>query len=154
MLGFRGPFRIGLYQKIPVGGTSGCGGSLDALWRSARQLRALHSKFDQNHDGKVSLSEVLPSHLRAARAMTSCGTAAQVLEFAKHMSKAIAGKDVNAILEEIDSDKASLVLSCHFTLDPWPVRTESCLCRSISMICTPRRATPGRSEIVGAFLLP
>ncbi|CAE7632717.1 RCN3 [Symbiodinium sp. KB8] len=49
------------------------------------QLRALHAKFDQNGDGKVSLSEVL--------------------EFAKHMSKAIAGKDVSAILDEIDTDK-------------------------------------------------
>lgn len=45
----------------------------------------LHAKFDQNGDGKVSLSEVL--------------------DFARHMSKAIAGKDVSAILEEIDTDK-------------------------------------------------
>eukprot|EP00438_Fugacium_kawagutii_P007897 Skav203679 [mRNA] locus=scaffold259:79647:87827:+ [translate_table: standard] len=52
---------------------------------SPEQLRALHAKFDQNGDGKVSLSEVL--------------------EFAHHMSKAIAGKDVSAILEEIDTDK-------------------------------------------------
>lgn len=52
---------------------------------SPEQLRALHAKFDQNGDGKVSLSEVL--------------------DFARHMSKAIAGKDVSAILEEIDTDK-------------------------------------------------
>ena len=52
---------------------------------SPEQLRALHAKFDQNGDGKVSLSEVL--------------------DFARHMSKVIAGKDVSAILEEIDTDK-------------------------------------------------
>lgn len=52
---------------------------------SPEQLRALHAKFDQNGDGKVSLSEVL--------------------DFARHMSKAIAGKDVTAILAEIDTDK-------------------------------------------------
>lgn len=52
---------------------------------SAEQLRALHKKFDQNGDGKVSLTEVL--------------------EFARHMSKAIAGKDVASILEEIDTNK-------------------------------------------------
>eukprot|EP00437_Effrenium_voratum_P010789 CAMPEP_0181440938 /NCGR_PEP_ID=MMETSP1110-20121109/23240_1 /TAXON_ID=174948 /ORGANISM="Symbiodinium sp., Strain CCMP421" /LENGTH=271 /DNA_ID=CAMNT_0023564787 /DNA_START=61 /DNA_END=873 /DNA_ORIENTATION=- len=58
------------------------------------QLRALHAKFDQNGDGKVSLSEVL--------------------EFAGQMSKAIAGKDVSAILEEIDTDKdGKLSLSEH-----------------------------------------
>ena len=52
---------------------------------SPEQLRALHAKFDQNGDGKVSLSEVL--------------------DFGRHMSKAIAGKDVTAILAEIDTDK-------------------------------------------------
>eukprot|EP00440_Ansanella_granifera_P063399 gb/GFBE01068744.1/.p1 GENE.gb/GFBE01068744.1/~~gb/GFBE01068744.1/.p1 ORF type:complete len:281 (+),score=102.88 gb/GFBE01068744.1/:1-843(+) len=49
------------------------------------QLRALHGKFDSNKDGKVSLSEILT--------------------FARDMSKAIAGKDVAAILEEIDTNK-------------------------------------------------
>eukprot|EP00913_Durusdinium_trenchii_P028263 g26492.t2 len=52
---------------------------------SKEKLRALHAKFDKNHDGKVSLAEVL--------------------EFASHMSKAIAGRDVEAILEEIDTNK-------------------------------------------------
>lgn len=49
------------------------------------QLRSLHAKFDTNSDGKVSLQEVM--------------------SFAEQMSKAIAGKDVFAILEEIDTDK-------------------------------------------------
>jgi len=49
------------------------------------QLRKLHAKFDGDSNGKVSLQEVMG--------------------FAQQMSKAIAGKDVVAILEEIDTDK-------------------------------------------------
>lgn len=49
------------------------------------QLRSLHAKFDADSNGKVSLQEVMA--------------------FAEKMSKAIAGKDVAAILEEIDTDK-------------------------------------------------
>jgi len=49
------------------------------------QLRKLHAKFDMDGNGKVSLQEIMG--------------------FAQQMSKAIAGKDVVAILEEIDTDK-------------------------------------------------
>eukprot|EP00434_Breviolum_minutum_P028396 symbB.v1.2.025120.t1/scaffold2419.1/size79635/2 len=52
---------------------------------SKEKLRELHAKFDKNGDGKVSLEEVL--------------------EFANHMTSAIAGRDVKSILEEIDTDK-------------------------------------------------
>lgn len=49
------------------------------------QLKALHSKFDQDGDGKVSLVEVM--------------------SFAHEMGKAIAARDIHAILEEIDTSK-------------------------------------------------
>jgi len=52
---------------------------------SKEKLRYLHSKFDKNGDGKVSLAEVL--------------------EFANHMTAAAAGKDVSSILEEVDANK-------------------------------------------------
>jgi len=55
----------------------------DAL--SADQLRRMHTKFDLNGDGKVSLSEVM--------------------SFSESVGKAIAGKDIGAILEEIDTSK-------------------------------------------------
>merc|ERR1719223_2117592 len=52
---------------------------------TAAQLRAMHSKFDKDGNGKVSLSEVM-SH-------------------AQEMGSAIAAKDMNAILEEVDTNK-------------------------------------------------
>lgn len=52
---------------------------------TAEQLRNLHSRFDGNGDGKVSMHEILA--------------------YAKTMSKAIAGRDIGAILEEIDVSK-------------------------------------------------
>jgi len=52
---------------------------------TADQLRKLHAKFDGNGDGRVSLSEVMA--------------------FAENVGKAIAGKDIGAILEEIDTSK-------------------------------------------------
>mmetsp|Transcript_67941 Transcript_67941/g.192513 ORF Transcript_67941/g.192513 Transcript_67941/m.192513 type:complete len:283 (-) Transcript_67941:64-912(-) len=52
---------------------------------SGDQLRRLHSKFDANGDSKVSLHEVL--------------------QFSQGIGKAIAGKDIGAILEEIDTSK-------------------------------------------------
>lgn len=49
------------------------------------QLRRMHAKFDQNGDGKVSLQEIMA--------------------FSEGVGKAIAGKDIGAILEEIDISK-------------------------------------------------
>lgn len=58
------------------------------------QLRRMHAKFDQNGDGKVSLQEVMA--------------------FSESVGKAIAGKDIGAILEEIDTSKdGSLSLEEH-----------------------------------------
>jgi len=50
-----------------------------------QQLEALHRKFDKDGNGKVSLQEVMA--------------------FAGDMSKAIASRDIQAILEEIDTSK-------------------------------------------------
>jgi len=52
---------------------------------SADQLRAMHAKFDGNNDGKVSLQEIMA--------------------YSENMGKQIAGKDIGAILEEIDTNK-------------------------------------------------
>lgn len=52
---------------------------------SAEQLRALHGRFDLNGDGKVSIHEVM--------------------RFSDEMTKAIAAKDIIAILEDIDGSK-------------------------------------------------
>lgn len=52
---------------------------------SAEQLRRMHAKFDSNGDGRVSLQEVM--------------------DFSASMGKAIASKDIGAILEEIDTNK-------------------------------------------------
>mmetsp|Transcript_30901 Transcript_30901/g.78121 ORF Transcript_30901/g.78121 Transcript_30901/m.78121 type:complete len:277 (-) Transcript_30901:79-909(-) len=52
---------------------------------TAEQLVGLHKKFDQDGNGKVSLQEVM--------------------KFAEVMGKAIASKDITAILEEIDTSK-------------------------------------------------
>jgi Ca2+-binding EF-hand superfamily protein len=52
---------------------------------TADQLRRIHAKFDGNGDGRVSLHEVM--------------------SFSDSVSKAIAGKDIGAILEEIDTSK-------------------------------------------------
>jgi len=52
---------------------------------SAEQLMGLHKKFDQDGNGKVSLQEVM--------------------SFADGMGKAIASKDISAIMEEIDTSK-------------------------------------------------
>jgi len=52
---------------------------------NADQLRRIHSKFDSNGDGKVSLQEIMA--------------------FSDSVGKAIAGKDIGAILEEIDTSK-------------------------------------------------
>lgn len=61
---------------------------------TADQLRRMHGKFDQNGDGKVSLQEVMA--------------------FSTSMGKAIAGKDIGAIMEEIDTNKdGSLSLEEH-----------------------------------------
>jgi len=49
------------------------------------QLRKMHAKFDQNGDGKVSLQEVMA--------------------YSASMGKKIAGRDISAILEEVDTDK-------------------------------------------------
>lgn len=62
---------------------------------TADQLRALHGKFDQDGDGRVSLQEVL--------------------HFSRLMSREIAARDIGAILEEIDSSKdGKLSLQEHF----------------------------------------
>lgn len=61
---------------------------------TADQLRRMHGKFDQNGDGKVSLQEVMA--------------------FSASIGKSIAGKDIGAILEEIDTNKdGSLGLEEH-----------------------------------------
>jgi len=61
---------------------------------TADQLRRMHAKFDSNGDGKVSLQEVMA--------------------FSEGMGKQIAGKDIGAILEEIDTSKdGSLSLEEH-----------------------------------------
>lgn len=52
---------------------------------TVNQLRALHSRFDQNGDSKVSLDEVLA--------------------FARHIGRGIASKDVMSILDELDTSK-------------------------------------------------
>jgi len=52
---------------------------------TADQLRRMHAKFDQNGDGKVSLQEIMA--------------------FSESMGRAIAGKDMGAILEEVDTNK-------------------------------------------------
>merc|ERR1712066_353180 len=52
---------------------------------SVEQLRKLHAKFDANEDGKVGLHEVMA--------------------FATDIGKQIASKDIQAILEEIDTSK-------------------------------------------------
>jgi len=52
---------------------------------SAEQMTALHGKFDLNGDGKASLAEVM--------------------SFSEGVGKAIAAKDIHAILEEIDTSK-------------------------------------------------
>jgi len=52
---------------------------------TATQLRAMHSKFDKDGDGKVSLSEVM-AH-------------------AQEMGSAMAAKDMSVILEEVDTNK-------------------------------------------------
>eukprot|EP00933_Yihiella_yeosuensis_P015076 TRINITY_DN13274_c1_g1_i1.p1 TRINITY_DN13274_c1_g1~~TRINITY_DN13274_c1_g1_i1.p1 ORF type:complete len:301 (-),score=74.27 TRINITY_DN13274_c1_g1_i1:179-997(-) len=51
----------------------------------AEQLRGLHAHLDLNRDGKVSLQEVI--------------------QFSREMGRRIAMKDVNAILEEVDTNK-------------------------------------------------
>lgn len=52
---------------------------------NAEQLRRIHGKFDGNGDGKVSLQEIMA--------------------FSEAVGKTIAGKDIGAILEEIDTSK-------------------------------------------------
>jgi len=60
------------------------------------QLRALHQKFDQDGNGKVSLAEIMA--------------------FASEMGRSIAARDISAILEEIDLDKdGKLSLEEHLT---------------------------------------
>lgn len=49
------------------------------------QLRSLHSKFDANGDGKVSLQELL--------------------EFSRETSKAMSSKDIHKLIEETDTSK-------------------------------------------------
>lgn len=55
----------------------------DAL--STEQMRGMHSKIDKNGDGKVSMSEVM--------------------SFSADMRRIIAMKDINTVLEEMDTDK-------------------------------------------------
>lgn len=52
---------------------------------SDKQLHALHAKFDEDGNGKVSLQEIM--------------------NFARSMGKVIAARDIQAILEEIDTSK-------------------------------------------------
>lgn len=52
---------------------------------NGEQLRRLHAKFDMNGDGKVALQEIMG--------------------FSESVGQAIAGKDIGAILEEIDTNK-------------------------------------------------
>lgn len=52
---------------------------------SVEQLKGLHGKFDQDGNGRVSLQEVMA--------------------YAQSMGKAVAARDIGAILEEIDTSK-------------------------------------------------